>query len=598
MNQTTDVETTLCSVITKKGQPCKNRPQRGGTMCGPHAKLENQAIRFKQQSKIKPVETTEIPTGDELAEYFWDKAQFQLHTIDTEPETICISGSTNNVYPERTEEVLDRYFQQFDANLMPYVILGDAKGTDKIVANWLERQDGMIPYQIVKAKWETDGGVFRPSAGMERNEQMIRRSDRLLAFNHEGYGNGDSGFQPVDKGTTQAIEKAREAKLKVTVINLSKWEAEDPGDPPATPKLPPHIRKDQLIPAIEFDYRPSLITVNRPSWIYIGRGKANTAMQHPGMLALPRNTTHADFKRRVWQRITKREPHLLREFARITETTSLICDCEGDKHTCHGPVIISAVNFLNSDDGAKYRMTQREIKDYDAAHDPALLSTLPHSERVRIVGRFGTMSQKAQPKAEPRQLNGGPKLSQATPLVKNSRVIYINGDLELPAIVTHIEYGKNWTDDAYTGHRRKEILNCTLYNEPMKAHFIYSDSNSEMIRRGHRNSETGTAPEEEGILLTIAPYVKKVKSTKEISTPNLTTSCRIKSGMTIRILDRATGEVLDVGIAKNVNSAYWYKLTPQEPAIKDAWNVEYLSLLTNKSATWKGDQGTRIEPAY
>jgi hypothetical protein len=435
---------------------------------------------------------------------------------------------------------------------------------------------------------------------------MIRRADRLIAFNHEGVGNGSSmmhepksrKLEAVDKGTTQAIEKAQDAHLQISIVNLSKWEADDASNIlPTHLKQLPEIRRDQVVPASEFAYTPSRITLNTSSWIYIGRGKHGTAMQHPGMLALPRKTTHADFKRRIWQRMTKRDVHLLRELARITGTTTLICDCNprDDKHTCHAPIVIGATNFLLSDDGRKYRMTSREIKDYDAIHHPAYLSTMTPPDRVRIVSRYVKMIQTPGPK--PRNMNGSKKLSNAKPLVKNSRVIYINGDLELPAIITHIEYGDRWIDDAYTGRRRLEIINCLLVNEAAQANFVYSDSNAEMIRRGHRNTETGL-PSELGLLPTIAPYIRKVKVVKEVVLTELTKNNRIKSGMTIRILDRTTNEVMDIGIAKAVQSAMWYKVVPQAPAIKDAWIVEYLSLLTNKVVTWKGDEGTRIETAY
>jgi len=609
MTETTVIEKVLCAGTTKKGLPCKNRPQIGGTLCGPHGKqiaLDLAAELFKStaigKSHNRHAKTASSIVQlkedvDELAQKVFDNAEANPPS-DKQPDIVFISGDRDNDHPERTHQALSEFFTDYWPK--PYVILGDAKGTDGIVEDWLTTSN--LKFQIVKANWETKGGVFRKGAGMERNEECVLRCATLVAFSHEGYGDYDNG-KPVDKGTTQAIEKAREAQKKVVIFNLSEWDKVEFDsrleDSMASVTDETAAEVFQLLKAEEFAFRPSLISLNTSSWIYIGRGKQGTAMTFPGILALPRKMSHADFKRKLWKRMTSREPHLLRELARISETTSIVCNCfvSKDEHVCHGHIIIAASNFMHGNDGTPYRMTTQEIKDYDAANNPALLSTLPQSERTRIVARYSAMTRKTWEVPSFRTMNGGKKLSKATPLVKNSRVVYINGDLELPAVVTHIEYGTEWIDDQYTGRRRKEILNCTLFNEPINAHFTYSDSNAEMIRRGHRIHETGLTSEE-GILPTIAPFIKKAKNTKSVMPVDLTTGCRIKSGMPIRIIDRATGKVMDVGIAKSINSAYWYKVVPQMPAIKDAWIVEYHSMLTNKSATWKGDEGTRIETAY
>lgn len=623
MTETTEVQVTLCAATTKIGQPCKNRPQHGGTLCGPHSKLSERKTRFLStaigkshnrhaQTEVKLAELRKDLEPDELAQAIWTKANNSPPPSDMQPEIICISGSRDvDQHKDRIDSALTNLLIHW--NPRPYIILGDAKGTDKIAAKSCELLGCKV--EVVEAQWETPSGKFRPQAGMERNEQMLRRASTLIAFNHEGYGEGDSGFQATDKGTTQAIEVARKTKKKVIVFDLTKWDAEET-------KLKDEFESEiynkiqdesdqyaeswQLVKADSFNYQPSLLALNTNNWIYIGRGKQGTAMYHPGMLAMPRGMENPDFKRKLWQRMTERDPHLLRELARINNRTRIVCDCyvssmheDGSPdHYCHGHIVIAAKNFLNSSDGEQYRMTSQEVKDYDAIHHPALLATRSYPNRCKIVSRYAQMIQKATPKPQPRDMNAnGKKLTKATPLVKGSKVIYINGDIELPALITHIEYGPNWIEDQYTGRRRKEIYNCLLVNEPTKAHFIYSDSNAEMIRRGHRNSEDGM-PAESGLLPTIAPYIKKVKAVKEITLTDLTTNCRIKSGMTIRILDRATGAVMDVGIAKTIQSAMWYTNIPQAPAIKDAWIVEYLSLLTNKSATWKGDEGTRIEAAY
>ena len=620
---TTEVQVTLCAATTKKGQPCKNRPQHRGTFCGPHSKLSERKTRFLStaigkshnrfaQTEVKLTDLRKDLEPDELAQAIWTKANDSPPPSDMQPEIICISGSRDvDVHRGRIEGALIHLLTPMHPK--PYILVGDAKGTDRIVADICKTLGYNV--EIVEAQWETPSGKFRPQAGMERNEQMLRRASTLIAFNHEGYGEGDSGFQATDKGTTQAIEVARTTKKKVIVFDLTKWDAEETK---LKDKLESEIYNEiqddeaqyaelhQLVKADQFKYQPSLLALNTNNWIYIGRGKHGTAMYHPGMLAMPRGMENPDFKRQLWQRMTKREPHLLRELARINDKTSIVCDCyvssmneDGSPdHYCHGPIIINAKNFLNSRDGEQYRMTSQEIKDYDIVNHPDVLATKSYANRCKIVARYAQMIQKATPKPQPRDMNANSKkLSEATPLVKGSKVIYINGDIELPALITHIEYGPNWIEDQYTGRRRKEIYNCLLVNEPTKAHFIYSDSNAEMIRRGHRNNEDGT-PAESGLLPTIAPYIKKVKAAKEITLIDLTTNCRIKSGMTIRILDRTTGAVMDVGIAKTIQSAMWYMNIPQAPAIKDAWIVEYLSLLTNKSATWKGDEGTRIEAAY
>jgi len=625
MNET---EVVTCHATTKKGSPCKNRPMENGTLCKLHDKLLVEELKasnaaFKSMAigkshkrydevQLKLAEIRKDLDPDELAQSIWAKASNSPPPADMQPEIICISGS-RDVEPHRgrIEGALVHLLTHLYPR--PYILVGDAKGTDRIVADTCKTLGYEV--EVVKAQWETGRGQFRPQAGMERNELMIRRASTLVAFNHEGYGEGDSGFQATDKGTNQAIGFARATKKKVIVFNMTKWDAEEAE---LTEKIESEAYNEiqdeaaqyaelhQLIKADQFKYQPSLLALNTSSWIYIGVGKQGTAMCHPGMLAMPRGMDDPAFKRKLWQRMTSRDPHLLRELARINDQTSIVCDCyvssmheDGSPdHYCHGHIVIAAKNFLNSNDGEQYRMTSQEIKDYDAVHHPALLATRSYPNRCKIVARYGQMIQKVTPKPQPRDMNAnGKKLSKATPLVKGSKVIFINGDIELPAIITHIEYGPDWIEDQYTGRRRKEIFNCLLFNEPTKAHFVYSDSNAEMIRRGHRNNEDGM-PAESGLLPTIAPYIRKVRPVKEITLTDLTTNCRIKSGMPIRILDRTTGAVMDVGIAKTIQSAMWYMKVPQAPAIKDAWIVEYLSLLTNKPATWKGDEGTRIEAAY
>lgn len=118
--------------------------------------------------------------------------------------TLCISGYRYFTDYKKIVRSMDIFIEKYG---LPHTMyFGECSGTDKLALRYvIENSDKIFDYKIFYADWKKYG----LRAGPIRNEEMIKISTHLLAFEHEN-----------SKGTKNAISLAKKYKLNVMIIDI------------------------------------------------------------------------------------------------------------------------------------------------------------------------------------------------------------------------------------------------------------------------------------------------------------------------------------------------------------------------------------------
>jgi hypothetical protein len=537
-----------------------------------------------------------------------------------QPRTIYITGSPENLHPEKTISVLTRLIGPM--NPKPYILLPDSRGTPRIVAEELKRlntidintyrglepepgEETELPNQIysgleiVSANWETPtSGTFRKSAGYERNEQCISRSSLVIVFY-----NGD----PKDKGSLHAIKTAEAADVQLIVKRLDNWETEKAGEEAAQLKTaaqkatpaPDCITLDQIHNANQYGNDPRKISARFADYLYIGRGKKYTHWL-PSVLAnwnyrekdAPPGSTLPLYKADLWRLIDAGDIETLYTLSKITPHTALLCHCK-DPEKCHGSVIVAAANWLRTEKGKSKRYSRERVNDIETSRNPAALSKMDPHERYNLLKRvqvIKTTTSKPNPAKAIKPPSNDKGFDRWKPYQPGRQVIYNNGDLTIPMVIVSIDYGQKFTSDPYTGRNRRQILQCELYNAQLKTRLHYSDSENHI---GQERREEGKNPH---MLPTTSPFIDPRKIAASIPAPIVTNKARIQPGDIAQERDTLTGEIVRVLLITEVRTAAHYKTSPNAPVLYDAYTAKAKDLKTNEKYTWNANGGTELDP--
>lgn len=501
------------------------------------------------------------------------------------------------------------------AGTYPNVQIAKAKGTSAI-ANLALRRINNIEVTLVDADWKDKHGQFRPQAGMERNDKVIPTVDRVLIF-----WDGESA------GAAQALKRCQEWGIKHRVFRLDQWSLEEAGRlqdsidtngsvaPATTTKHveldKPRVTNSQFKSTVPHRNQPALMSLNSPNgWIYVGQSNKFTALE-AGPLS-PRFPTHdidnavklAQYRSWLMKQIDNRNWRVLRALHQITPTTHLYCTCN-TVDDCIVSIIIRCANFMNGAASRHLRLPQAQIDAYELLDNPTKFMRDHPKTRDAQIHLFyqghsrwydNHLKQARKALSQPAKvLNEFKAKDKGKPYVTNDRVIFINGDMETPATIAHIEYGRNWVDDPETGIRRHEILNMELRNVQLGSVFIWSDALYEMVRE-ENNAYGHQGPLPDHPLPIQAPYVSQRRPARELDIRKMVGSAsRIKVGHVIRITDNVTKEVVDTGIVRSVDSAAWYHMSPNMPVTFDAWHITFNSLLTSTEVEWTPEHGSTVE---
>ncbi len=127
---------------------------------------------------------------------------------------LAVIGSRN--WPD-SKKILD--FLNVSKDKISCIVSGGARGVDSIAEDWADKNN--IDKKIFEAEWDNInapnavikinkyGKKYNANAGFERNTDIIKYADLVLAFRYN-----------MSKGTTDSINKAIKLGKKIKIIDL------------------------------------------------------------------------------------------------------------------------------------------------------------------------------------------------------------------------------------------------------------------------------------------------------------------------------------------------------------------------------------------
>ena len=98
------------------------------------------------------------------------------------------------------DEYLDRVF---------VIVSGGAKGADSLGERWAK--DNHVKTLIIRPEWRDGEGNYNPSAGFDRNHDIVDNSDIIIAF-----------WDGLSRGTENTISIAKEQAKEVKIVYYNK----------------------------------------------------------------------------------------------------------------------------------------------------------------------------------------------------------------------------------------------------------------------------------------------------------------------------------------------------------------------------------------
>jgi len=89
------------------------------------------------------------------------------------------------------------------------IVSGGARGADSLGERWAK--DNHVKTLIIRPEWHDSEGNYVPSAGFDRNEDIVDNSDIIVAF-----------WDGLSRGTENTIGIAKEQAKTVEVIYFNK----------------------------------------------------------------------------------------------------------------------------------------------------------------------------------------------------------------------------------------------------------------------------------------------------------------------------------------------------------------------------------------
>jgi hypothetical protein len=102
------------------------------------------------------------------------------------------------------KDTLDKYLDKV------YIIVsGGAKGADSLGERWAKENN--VKTLIIRPEWRDRNGKYNPSAGFDRNVNIVDNSDFIIAF-----------WDGMSRGTENTIHLTKEQSKRVVIIYYNK----------------------------------------------------------------------------------------------------------------------------------------------------------------------------------------------------------------------------------------------------------------------------------------------------------------------------------------------------------------------------------------
>ncbi len=153
------------------------------------------------------------------------------------------NGKNVAVIGSRTFQDKERLYKYLDKNKssIKVIVSGGASGADSLAAEWAEERS--VPYLILPAKWKHEDGTRNLGGGFQRNIEIIKKSQVVIAF-----------WDQISRGTANSIELAKKYGKKLIILTF------DPKKEEA--KIEP--KENLEIPIMEVDNKDQLVISSDP----------------------------------------------------------------------------------------------------------------------------------------------------------------------------------------------------------------------------------------------------------------------------------------------------------------------------------------------